>query len=767
MSLTLYNSIGWAVEKQTITAGGGLTGPVLVSAVSTDPNTVRLTFDRKLMLEYRQTESVYHAKTLDIASFGIVKVSDATPLEVVRTIWISDTVIDLATANQQAFVYRVTCVAGGVMDFQGNVITLQTADFTGQQRTTYTTPSDIRLFTSGYPGMQEDLTEDFYPDLEAPYLANQNPMPSDTGVSVSTHVQLDVLDADEGVALATVLIYVGGSLAYRGDTDTFLAPYNGPSSARSVQSLGYRFVIDRTSDYPQFAVITVAVYAEDNAAIPNVLDTTYNFQIEDNESPYLENLDPYDTETEVARTSNVILDVVDDGSGVDAASVVIKVGGVTAWQSEAAQSGFAVTRIPLSNGHTYIINPNTDFGSYQTVLIEVQAQDNATVPNTLDTSYSFRTIDTVAPYLSNLNPFSGETGVHPRTNVQIEVLDAGTGVQASSVVLRVNGTIAWQADAQQPGFVVTKQIVPLGYRYTIDPAGPLPVYTNTIRVVAQDLAAIPNALDTSYTFEVTDTVLPRILNMEPRGPGQVPNVAVSFHSDDDIQVVLASIQVTIDDVSAVINGVIQAGWTGTIVPNIEYGYDVSLQKIGGFLYGTDITARASVADGTMIPVTETWSFSLIADPACFTGPLNTFETSLLVPYDYAGSKLYYTEQLRSFLINAVTSRPDPVKAIRQIFLRTYMTDLASVLRNLVPAPTASEKLATLCYKRTVIEIDADLRRKPGLLKAALTELKGLGLPVEHSQLLWSYMRTNQPNDLVPLACLIVCLAKALEKNELS
>jgi hypothetical protein len=41
------------------------------------------------------------------------------------------------------------------------------------------------------------------------------------------------------------------------------------------------------------------------------------------------------------------------------------------------------------------------------------------------------------------------------------------------------------------------------------------------------------------------------------------------------------------------------------------------------------------------------------------------------------------------------------------------------------------------------------------------------LPTEHSQLMWSYLRTDQPNDLVPLACLIVCLAKALEKNELS
>lgn len=123
MSLTLYSSIGWAVEKQTIAAGGGLTGPVFVSVVSADPNTIRLTFDRKLMLEYRQADDRLRAKTLDLASFRIVRVSDSTPLEVVRTIWINDTTIDLATANQQAVSYRVTCMAGGVSDFWANLIT--------------------------------------------------------------------------------------------------------------------------------------------------------------------------------------------------------------------------------------------------------------------------------------------------------------------------------------------------------------------------------------------------------------------------------------------------------------------------------------------------------------------------------------------------------------------------------------------------------------------------------------------------------------------
>src|SRR5512136_1321046 len=174
MSLTLFNSIGWAVEKQTISANGNLTGPQLVSATSTDPNTVRLVFDRRLMLEYRQA-GIYRAFTLDLASFGILKIADSTPLQIVRTVWVNDTTIDLATANQETTNYRVTCVAGGVMDFWGNLITTQTADFLGQQKTDYTSPGVLHAFTSGYPGMQADEFTDFYPDLVAPYLANQDP----------------------------------------------------------------------------------------------------------------------------------------------------------------------------------------------------------------------------------------------------------------------------------------------------------------------------------------------------------------------------------------------------------------------------------------------------------------------------------------------------------------------------------------------------------------------------------------------------------------
>ncbi len=153
--------------------------------------------------------------------------------------------------------------------------------------------------------------------------------------------------------------------------------------------------------------------------------------------------------------------------------------------------------------------------------------------------------------------------------------------------------------------------------------------------------------------------------------------------------------------------------------------------------------------------------------ACFEGPLNTFETSLLVPYDQGGTSLYYMELLRNRLIVAANTESHPTRSIRRIFLLAFHGDLHSVLRDLVPTPTTQEKGVKLCGKRTILQIDADLRSKPGLLQGALSELKNLGITMPHYQLLRRYLATDEPNVLVPLACVMVCLAKALEVNALS
>lgn len=503
MSRTLYSSLGWAAEKQTITAGGGLTGPVLVSAVSTDPNTVRLTFDRRLMLEHRQN-GVYHAETLDLSSYQIVRIANGAPLEVVRTIWVDNTTIDLATANQQAFAYRVTCVAGGVMDFQGNVITEQTADFTGQQRTTYSTPSNIRLFTAGSPGMQEDLAgDDFYPDLEAPFLQNESPAPSELDVDPSGLIYLEIRDIGYGVDLTTVMIWVAGSLAYRGDTNTFLSPFDGPMS--SVVHVGdtYQVTLERTSDFADYLTVSVRVYADDLSPIINTLDTTYTFRTWDHAAPVVDAHAP--TGVGVSKSTLITLSVADAGIGVDLSTLNVTVSGVPAVVNGvivAPFDGLSSAIVVDGLGYDVTLQKISNYASYETVSVVVTAKDF--LLNSMLYNWSFGVEDYSGPLVHPVSPTNGQNNVPQDTDIVVEVTDEAPLV-ANSVRVRINVGTGWVIAYQQgstpafkpgydgPGSGVVA--ISGGYRITIDPVVDFAVSTIvSVEVSADDPDGNPERL---------------------------------------------------------------------------------------------------------------------------------------------------------------------------------------------------------------------------------------------------------------------------------
>lgn len=93
----------------------------------------------------------------------------------------------------------------------------------------------------------------------------------------------------------------------------------------------------------------------------------------------------------VGKGSSIILDIGDMGTGINAASVIITVNGVVAWQGEAQQTGFTVTRSILAWGHQYVIDPSTDFPPNSPVGVEIYAEDLEAVPNVLNIQRTFHT----------------------------------------------------------------------------------------------------------------------------------------------------------------------------------------------------------------------------------------------------------------------------------------------------------------------------------------------------------------------------------------
>lgn len=104
------------------------------------------------------------------------------------------------------------------------------------------------------------------------------------------------------------------------------------------------------------------------------------------------------------------------------------------------------------------------------------------------------------PVLQNLDPAEGSANNLGSTNVVLEVVDNEGNLDASTVVLKINGTTVWSGDAQQGGFTVTKTGVTNGFEYDIDPPTDFADGPVTVEVYAEDLFS--NVLDTSYQFIV-------------------------------------------------------------------------------------------------------------------------------------------------------------------------------------------------------------------------------------------------------------------------
>lgn len=100
---------------------------------------------------------------------------------------------------------------------------------------------------------------------------------------------------------------------------------------------------------------------------------------------------PQGRESLVPTDTNITLELWDFETGVDAASVVIKVDGVPAWTGDAQQAGFSVTKTVLSGGIRYEINPDANFKVTAGTLLEVEAADLESTPNAMSERLTFCT----------------------------------------------------------------------------------------------------------------------------------------------------------------------------------------------------------------------------------------------------------------------------------------------------------------------------------------------------------------------------------------
>ena len=137
-------------------------------------------------------------------------------------------------------------------------------------------------------------------------------------------------------------------------------------------------------------------------------------------------------------------------------------------------------------------NPAQDFHHQGMVFVDIEVYDQAPTPNIIITDYWFKIIpDYKAPYILNENPGREEEDVALNTNIEFDVLDAGVGVDITSLEFFVNNRIKTPTVSGISG----------GYHVSYDPSEDF-FYGETVEITVKirDASAYKNILYDMWRF---------------------------------------------------------------------------------------------------------------------------------------------------------------------------------------------------------------------------------------------------------------------------
>ena len=354
-----------------------------------------------------------------------------------------------------------------------------------------------------------EVNDLYYKSASSLNIANQVPPASATDVARDTNIQASLVATGSNIVLTSVRLWVKGTLAYDGSTDTFQHPYDGPSSARTGTPAQYNFTVDPDVDFPYDDTVSVRLYGQDDAA--NTVDQTWSFDVtKDVTAPALDNRNPAPSAINVRWNTNVYLEIYETETLVDRSTIKVYVQGTLAFSAGAFQPGFTGTVLPAdatASRYYVTVNPDTNFPFSTPISVRVVARNTSTPYEELDTTYSFTT-EASSLSLTDRDPAPSETGVSTTKSPVVALQDTTYNIVPGTVNIYVDGHLAYDGTAFQPGYNgpgSQRTGTPAKYTYTIDPTTNFAfAHTVSIRVVGQNDDGQP--LDQTYSFTTKDAV---------------------------------------------------------------------------------------------------------------------------------------------------------------------------------------------------------------------------------------------------------------------
>ncbi len=332
-------------------------------------------------------------------------------------------------------------------------------------------------------------------DSIAPWVEFYHPQNLAKEIKLDTTIKIELVDDFTGIDRSSIKLQLDSVLVtpeIRGDSCRYFISYRPDNGFRYNEK------------------IAVILNAHDLAKIPNrMAPFIFSFSTEtDTTPPSIALLTPLPNDTNVNPTPLIVLEIKDDKAGVDSDSIRIWI------------NGDAVKFSLTGNLHHYQISyyPQRPFDYLKWITVAVFAQDKSNPPNVSDTStFRFRIMkekDISPPYTTLYQPSKGSFDVAPNCSISFHVRDDLSGVDSSSISLKVNGLLVKPiiSGNVQDYKIVYIPVNPFWYGQQV-----------LLEIDAKDLAKdSPNVMTTdSCLFTIMfDTSPPEIIWKEPGQPDE-------------------------------------------------------------------------------------------------------------------------------------------------------------------------------------------------------------------------------------------------------
>ena len=272
------------------------------------------------------------------------------------------------------------------------------------------------------------------------------------------------------------------------------------------------------------------------------------------------------------------------------------------------------TLIPLQ-----LLELNTSYTCTVKASVMDAVENSLAAPYSWEFTTSAGSDDTTAPMSANLFPSANATEVGLDSNVSFELSDLESGLQTSSLNVTIEGTSVISNGVLQDGF--GGSLIPDGngsLLITVNPEQNFS-YNQLVNVLASASDQAGNNMnELSYSFTcLADNESVTVNNQvpQPDSVGVAVSSSIVFSLNDNVSGVdQETLNVTILGEAAILNGVLQSQYGGSINGNSFNGFDITITPNLPFTYNqvVEITLNATDLGGNSMSELV-YSFTCLSD----------------------------------------------------------------------------------------------------------------------------------------------------------